>query len=439
VRFASEVRSLLRLAGPIIISQLGGIGLNVMDTVMVAPLGAGALATVGLATSIHMVLLTLCIGTLLGMSPLVSQAHGAGRGGECRRVWVQGFWLALALSVPMVAISLAGEPLVRALGQQPDLARDVGRFLRALAFGVPPFLVFLACRQYLEGMSLTRPTMVVTFLGLGVNYIANSALIPVLGAVGTGWATTLVRWAMLAAIGVYLLRHSRIGRLRGVSRRPDWPLLRRITGIGVPSAIQIGSEVAFFTACAVMMGWFGALELGTHQITINLAATTFMVALGTGIAGSIQVGQEIGMRSPSGVRHATGATYLLAVGAMACFAVLFLLAPGTLLAFYTRDPAMVELGTLLLGVAALFQVFDGAQVAGISVLRGAADTRIPTLITTVAYWLVGVPAAYLLGFRTELGPLGVWIGIVIALAVAALLLGWRVHRLLVRGAPRFAA
>lgn len=142
------------------------------------------------------------------------------------------------------------------------------------------------------------------------------------------------------------------------------------------------------------------------------------------------------MHSPSGVRHATGATYLLAMGAMAGFAVVFLLAPRTLLAFYTRDPAIVELGTLLLGVAALFQVFDGGQVAGISVLRGAADTRIPTLITTVAYWLVGVPAAYVLGFHTRLGPVGVWIGIVIALGVAALLLGWRVHRLLINGVER---
>ena len=181
------------------------------------------------------------------------------------------------------------------------------------------------------------------------------------------------------------------------------------------------------------MGWFGTVELGTHQITINLAATTFMVAMGTSIAGSIRVGRHVGAGREAAVRRAVLVTYAVSIGFMGLCAILFIVIPEQLLRLYTDDPAILELGVRLLFMAALFQLFDGAQVAGFSVLRGAADTRVPMLLAMLSFWGIGAPAAYLLGFHTSLGPEGVWAGLCLGLAGAALLLLYRVRRVLWAG------
>jgi multidrug resistance protein, MATE family len=440
--YISETRALLRVAGPITLSQIGGIGMTTMDTIMVGALGAEALAAVGLSSALHFALMVITTGTLFGMTPLVSQAFGAHRLGACRRVLVQGVWLALILSVPMFALNALGGPIAAALGQDAAITAVVGRYMWALGWGVPAALLFFAARQYLEGMSLTRPAMVITFLGLGVNYVGNSALIhgvpglvEPMGAVGSGWATTIVRWAMLLAMIAWILRRRDLQPARDEVRwRPGQ--IRRIVRIGAPAGAQIALEVGFFSFAAVMMGWFGATELGTHQVTINIAATTFMVALGVSLAGSVRVGQQIGARDTAGVRRVVTITYLFATVTMGLFAVLFLTIPEALLGLYTRDPAVVQLGASLLFMAALFQVFDGAQVAGFSVLRGAADTRVPMLIAAVAYWGIGAPTGYLLGFHSPMGPVGVWAGMVVGLAVATLMLGLRVWVVHWRRVPR---
>jgi MATE family multidrug resistance protein len=429
-----ESRQLLRIAGPIILSQLGAVGMNTMDTIMVGPLGAGALAAAGLASSLHVVALMVSTGTLLGMAPLVSRACGAGDLREARHALVQGLWLGLALGVPLTVLNLFGRQIALALGQPRMVAALVGELMHALAWGVVPVLLFAAFRQYLESMGHPRPPMVMTFLGLGVNVFGNRALIygvpgwvAPMGVVGSGWSTTIVRWAMLVGMAAFLLSHRELHPFRGARLAPERVMLRRIAEIGAPAGAQIGLEVGLFSFAAVMMGWLGTLELGTHQVTLNLAATTFMVALGVSSAGSIRVGQNLGARRPDGVRRAALLTYAFAVGFMALCAVAFLLAPTWLLGLYTHDPGVLRLGRRLLFVGALFQVFDGAQVAGFSVLRGLADTRVPMLLAALAYWVVGVPAAYLLGFHTPLGPSGIWVGLCLALAVAAVLLLARVR------------
>lgn len=434
-----EARALFRIAGPIILSQLGGIGMNTMDTIMVGRLGAEALAAVGLASSIHMALLTVSTGTLLGMGPLVARAFGASEPRECRHVLVQGLWLALCLAVPLTLMNLFGEAIAVAFGQPPEVAELTGVYMRALAWGVPPVLVFMAFRQFLEGMGIAKPAMVITFFGLAVNYVGNRILIygvegwiEPLGVVGSGYATSLVRWSMLAAMGTYLLTHRDLHPFRGVSRRPEGVMFRRIVWIGAPAGLQTGLEVGVFSFAAVLMGWFGAVELAAHQVTLNLAATTFMVALGTSIAGSIRVGQAIGAGNEGAVKRSVVLTYAAAVGFMGLCALAFLVIPVPLLHLYTDDPAIVEYGRQLLFMAALFQLFDGAQVAGFCVLRGAADTRIPMLVAAFAYWVIGAPAAYLLGFHSPLGPPGVWAGLCVGLATAAILLVIRIKSVMWR-------
>lgn len=431
-----EALSLFRIALPITLAQLGGIAMTTLDTVMVGALGAEALAALGLASSLHVALLVVTTGTLFGMAPMVSQAFGTGDRLTAQHVLVHGFWIALALSIPVVGVNLIGEPIAVALGQESETAGAAGDYMAALAWGVPPMLLFVALRQYLEGMSLTKPAMVITLGGLVVNFFANLAfiygiegLIPSMGAVGAGWATSLVRWVMFIVLVAWVTRQPALAPARRVVRsfRPE--LARRIVQIGFPTGIQLGLETGFFAFTAVMMGWLGGAELGTHQVAINLASTTFMVALGFSIAGSIRVGQQIGAGNVVETQRSVLVTYGFAIASMAVFALLFLTIPASLIGLYTSDPAVIELGVSLLFVAAIFQVFDGAQVAGFSVLRGAADTRVPMLIAGAAYWLVGAPAAYLLGFRTSLGPLGVWSGMVVGLVTAAVLLGLRVRQI----------
>lgn len=438
--FFAELRKLLGLAGPIIVSQLGQVGMNTTDTIMVGSLGGESLAAVGLGSALHFFAVTLCTGVIIGMSPLISQAFGAGRSDSCRLILVQGLWLALGLAVPVTAASFFGRGVALWLGQDPGVAELAGGYLSALAWGVAPVFLFMAFRQYLEGVGIALPVMVITFIGLGLNVILNwlliygvPGLIPALGVVGSGWATTLVRWAMLLAVVVYLFGRGELRSIVGVSLRPDGALLRRILRLGLPVGGQVGLEAGLFSFSAVMMGWLGALPLGAHQVTLNLASTTFMVAMGTSMAGSIRVGQQVGAGDEAGVRRAAAGAYLLTIGFMSCCALIFYLWPLELIGLYTSDAGVVELGAKLLLVAALFQVFDGAQVAGTSVLRGAGDTRVPMLLAGVGYWVVGMPVGYLLGFRTVLGPVGVWAGLSTGLAAVGILLALRVRRMVASG------
>ena len=321
----------MAVAGPIVLSQLGSVGMHTMDTLMVGPLGATALAAAGLGSALHTVLMMMSMGMLMGMSPLVSQAFGAGQRPEARRVLVQGLWLSAILSIPLIVYNLVGEWLAIAFGQPYDVAVLTGGYMAALAAGVPPFLMFIALRQYLEGMGRTKPAMVITFIGLAVNFVGNSALIygvpglvEPMGVVGSGWATTLVRWVMLALMVGYVVWQPDLHPLQDAGAAPEWRRLRRIVVIGAPTGAQVGLEVGLFSFAAVMMGWFGTVELGSHQITINLAATTFMLAMGTSLAGSIRVGMHVGGRRPRAVRRAVVVTYIVSISAMGLCALLFI-------------------------------------------------------------------------------------------------------------------
>jgi MATE family multidrug resistance protein len=378
-------------------------------------------------------------GVLGGITPLVSQSQGAGDPLESRRVVVQGLWLALIVSVPVVALSLVGRPAALALGQDPGVAEMAGGFLLALAPGVLPSLLFSALKYYVDALGRTRVAMSVMFVGVAVNVLGNQAFIHgvpgvvrPLGLAGSGLSTTVVRWAMLGVMAAYLARHPELSPFRGASLRPQLERLRRIVRIGVPIGAQLGAEIGTFSFAAVMMGWMGPSQLAAHQITLNLASATFMVAVGAAIAGSIRVGRAVGAGSRRAVHRSVVASYLVSLGFMAVCAVAFLAFPRFLLELYTHDAGIVRYGTGLLFMAALFQLFDGAQVTGISLLRGAADTRVPMLITLLGYWAIGIPVAYGLGFHTPLRHVGIWTGLTVSLAVVAILLLWRIRLVLWR-------
>jgi MATE family multidrug resistance protein len=431
-----ELGQLLPLAGPIIASQLGQIGMTTVDTIIVGALGAQALAAVGLGGAIHMVLVVLCSGVVFAMSPLVSRSHGAGAADRTGHIALQGFLLAGLASLPVVLTSLAGQRIALALGQDPGVAVLCGQYLRALAWGIVPQFIFFAARQYLEAIGQVRLPMLLTLAGLGLNAMLCYLLVhgagglPALGVVGSGLATSLVRWSMCLAAFAVLWRCRDQHPFRLQHLYPDRPLITSMIRIGVPIGIQAALEVGLFSLAAVMMGWISPMALAAHQVTINIAATTFMVALGMSQAGTIRIGQLLGAGRRDRLPVAAAAVYLLAMGFMALCAGMFVAVPQGLIRLHTPDAAVIALGSQLLFMAALFQLFDGAQVAGVAILRGLADTRVPMIVGAVGYWLVGLPAGYLLGFHTAMGPMGVWGGLCLGLATVALLLGWRVRRVI---------
>jgi MATE family multidrug resistance protein len=294
-------------------------------------------------------------------------------------------------------------------------------------------------------MGFTRPAMTMTFLGVALNVAGNLVLVygvqlsvplvgdvrvPAYGLVGSGWATTLVRWAMFVAMAWYVMRRRDLAPFSGVRLAPVAAQLRRMTGIGLPIGGQLTAEVGVFAFAVVMMGWLSPTAQAAHQVTINVASATFMVATGTSLAGSIRVGQHVGAGSRRGMQRSVLTTYVLVTVFMGLCALFFLGAPQWILGLFTNDPAIVSIGVGLLTMAALFQVFDGAQVAGLCALRGASDTRVPLWITILGYWVIGAPVAYLLGFHTRMGPSGIWAGLVVSLAVVAVMLAFRVRRVM---------
>ena len=436
-----EIKASLVLAGPVVASQLAQMSMGFVDTLMVGRLGTASLAGVALGNTVFFTTLLICLGVVIAVGPMVSQAYGAGEEEPISRSVRQGFWMALTLTVPAFLFLWNAGALLRAVGQEPETVALTERYLRAIVWGFLPALWFAALRSLAEGLSKPWPVTIIAFCGIGLNIAANAALMfgrwgfPALGLEGTGWASTMVFWTLFGALALYVQFRPGFRRYPIFARigRPDPQYFRELFRIGWPIGVAYGIEAGFFTMTALLVGLFGTTTLAAHHIAIQCASFTFMVPLGIGVAGSVRVGQAAGRGDADGVQQAGWVAIGLAVTAMLAAATLFWTVPRSVVGLYldTADPAnadVVPLAVMLLGVAAVFQVFDGVQVAAAGALRGLKDTRVPMLIGFFSYWVVGLSAGYVLGFVLGWGATGLWWGLVIGLAMAAVLLSRRFHR-----------
>jgi multidrug resistance protein, MATE family len=436
-----EFRAMSLLAAPLVLAQLAQNGMSVVDTLMVGRLGPRDLAGIALGGSTFTFVLILCMAVLFAVGPMVAQAHGARRPEDAARATRQGLWMALALSVPGVIVFLEAGPLLVLTGQDAVTAAVSADYLRAMAWGFPFALAFTALRGFLEGQGDTRPILIVAALGVGLNVVANEALmfgrlgLPRLGLVGTGYATSIVYAVMVLLIAAYLRARYRQFRVFAGMRQPDPGTLRELVRIGWPISFTLGFEVGLFWLTALLMGRFGDAALAGHQIALQSASTTFMVPLGISIATGVRVGQAAGRGDPNGVVRGGVAGITLSGLFMACAAALFWLEPDAVIGLYLPvhapgNAAVVAFARRFLAIAAIFQVFDGTQVSASGALRGLKDTRVPMLLTLIAYWVVGVPVGVWLAFGTGAGSAGLWFGLVAGLGTAAALLASRFARLL---------
>jgi MATE family multidrug resistance protein len=425
-----ELVPLLKLAGPVILAEIGWMVMGIVDTMMVGPLGPAAIGATGLGSGVFTAIAIFGMGLMLGLDAFVSQSHGAGEEDECRRWLHSGVWLAVLASPLVMGIAWLVYVSLDAWGLHPDIQALAGPYLRAISFGALPLLCYAAFRRYLQGMHIVRPVMFALVSANLVNAIANWILIyghlglPALGVEGAAWATTIARTYMAVFLLVAIGReHRRRGdRQRHVSWTIDVARMKRLVGLGFPAASQVTLEVGVFAAVTALAGKLDPVSSGAHQIALNVAALAFMVPLGLSSAGAVRVGHAIGARDPA--RAVLSGWTALATGGviMAMIGLALFLWPVPLISAFTTDQRVIDIGVRLLAIAAAFQLFDGTQAVVTGVLRGIGETRMPMIINVIGHWVFGLPVGYALCFWYAWGAFGLWIGLSIGLIFTALVL-----------------
>jgi len=425
---------MLHLAAPLALAELGWMAMGVVDTIMAGPLGATAVGAGSLGGMVFYPIAISGIGMLLGMDTLVSQAFGARDARDCRRTLVNGVWLALALS-PLLALALwAAIPVLRWAGVNPRVMLALAPYLVALLWGVAPLLLYAAFRRYLQAVDIVKPVTFALISANLVNAAGNWVLmyghcgVRAMGLAGSGWSTTMARAYMAAVLlGAIVWHEAHSGNLLWhMSWRPHLARIRQLIELGLPSAGQILFEGAVFAIVTTLAARLDEASLAAHGIAVNIIATTYMVPLGICSAAAVRVGQAVGRKEPRAAAMAGWTALLLSALFMSAAGLALWLAPRWIVRLYISDPAVVAVGTVLLRIAAVFELFDGLQVTATGALRGLGDTRTPMLMHLAGYWVVGLPVAYILCFPLHWSAPGIWVGLSAALILigSALVAVW---------------
>ncbi len=436
-RFKAEASILLKLGGPIIGTQLFQTGLNVTDTIMAGNLSALDLAGVAIGNAIYMPIAILCMSTLVAINPIVSQHLGARNFEAIGKSARQMIWLVLLLTIPSIILIWNLDIVMRIMGVTPEIIPISQGYLKGVALGILPLFVYSGIRFFSEGLSVTRPAMYIAagaiVLNIGANYVFmyGKLGLPAMGGVGSGYATSLVNF--FSAL-VFLIFTARFRPFRRFSifkkiRRPDWPIIKEFLYIGIPNGVSSAMEVLLFATVSLLMGTLSVNASASHQIAISVASTMYMIPLGLSMAITQRVGFSLGQGSIQNARFRGHVGIIICGIIMTITAIILILAPDTIVGLYTKDMAVREAAVTLIFMAGLFQISDGLQVGGISALRGLKDTRVPMFVNLISYWLIGFPIGYYLAFNMEYGPVGLWVGLIFGLTIAAILHNLRFNSL----------
>ena len=428
----AEMKELVTLALPIVTVQVGLMFMGVVDTIMVGHISAVALAAVALGNLFYFTFAILGIGTLMALDPIISQAVGARDFIGIARGVQRGVIIAAVLSVFISVVLLFAEPILGLLRQPADVVPIAARFVVILVPSVLPLLAFTVLRQTLQALERVAPIVWAIVAANILNAALNWLLIfgkfglPALGVAGSAWATTISRYALLVGLAWLSWPYIRVY----LKPRRDTFVLRPIVKmlkLGLPIGVSHFIEFANFACIALLMGFLGTYEMAAHQVAINIASLTFMVPAGIAAAAAVLVGNAIGRGDTPGARRAGHAALIAGAAFMSLSALVMLTLPYTLARVYTIDQAVIAIAITLLPIAGIFQVFDGLQVVGSGVLRGAGDTRMPMVIGIAGFWLIGMPISVYLGLYTPARAAGLWWGFVAGLAAVAIFLLLRIR------------
>jgi MATE family multidrug resistance protein len=432
-RFLAEVRATFLLALPLVLGHVSTGLIGFVDNVIAGHHHTDTLAAVTIGTALLWLPMLIPIGTLISLTASVSQLHGAGRDGEIGPLFRQALWLALALGLVMFAFLSAVPPLLPTFGIAPDIVPGATAFLHAVRWGGPALTLFFCMRYLSEGMHWTLPTMLLGFGGLVVlaplGYVLTYGKLGFdeHGAEGLGIASATMMWLQAGAFALYLWRARRFAHLQ-LFAHLEGPRLRAIAELlrtGLPIGITVLMEGGLFIVTALLIGRLGATEAAAHQIAINVSQLCFMIPMGVAEATTVRVGHAVGRGDALGLRRAAWAGYAIVLGTQTLSASTLLLGHDAIVGVYTNDVAVAALASTLLLFAATFQFPDGIQVLSAGALRGLKDTRVPMFLAMFAYWGLGMPLGAGLGLGLGWGPQGMWIGLIIGLTAAAVLMGLR--------------
>ena len=440
-KYFTEARQLLGLAIPVILAQVAQTSMGFVDTIMAGSVSATDMAAVAIGTSIWLPVILFGQGLLLALTPTVAHLNGSGRRNKIIFQVHQAIWLAIFLSILTIIILWNAGLLLRHMSDMdPLLADKAARYLHALMWGAPGYLLFQVLRNQCEGLSRTKPGMVLGFIGLLFNIPLNYIFIyghfgmPALGGVGCGVATASVYWVMFLVMRFWVKRMPALKDVNHLDVRsaPDRKILMRLFWLGLPVALALFFEVTLFAVVALLVSPLGIVDVAGHQIALNFSSLMFVLPMSMGVAATIRVGYRLGQGDAAQAKVAAWTAQGVGIG-LACITAFFTIVFRHKIALlYNDDPQVVLLAAHLMLLAGIYQFSDSVQVIGSGILRGYKDTRSIFFITLVAYWVLGLPGGYLLAltdvFVPRMGPAGFWCGFIIGLTAAAIMMIWRIIR-----------
>lgn len=422
----------LRLAMPIVVSQLGHTLVHLADSVIVGHFaGTVQLAAVSLVNSLFMLVLVLGLGISYGLTPLIAQENGRKNYAECGSLLSNSLIINIIMGIVLYLFVHFGTLLmIDHIDQSPEVVAYAKPYLSYLALSIVPLMIFQTFKQFAEGLGFTKQAMYISIWGnliniiLGIVFVKGMFGMAPMGVKGVGLSTLIDRTLMATVMSIYVFRSKNFRTyLKTFSLTLiDKARSLKILKIGAPVAMQYSFEISAFSGAAILIGTIGAVEQASHQVAINLASTTYMLASGIASAATIKTATYLGKNDLLDLRRSAIASYHVIIAFMAITALFFICANNILPFIYTEDMAVVRIAAQLLIIAGFFQLFDGTQVVGLGVLRGIGDVNMPTVITFIAYWIIGIPLAYLLGITLKLGVNGIWYGLTFGLLTASILL-----------------
>lgn len=418
------------MAGPVALSQLGHISVGVADTLMAGQINKEALAAATVALSMFFPIFMLYIGFSYGFTPLISQAHGEENTEKIVRVFKHALVLNVIVGVFLTLLLYSCMYLIPYLRQPVDIVQDATKFFSIIALSILPIIVFQIFKQFIEGMGHTKQAMIVSIGGNLINIVLNVVLLygywgfPTLGLFGIAYATLISRLFMAVSMIVYFMLAKEYVEYRKMypDIQLDWETLMHVFKKSYPVGLQMSFESSAFSLSAILVGMFGTIQIAAHQIALNLASVTYMVATGIAAATTVRVGFEYGRKEKTEIRKAGITALILVSSFMIATAIMFTVLRTTLPGFYTQDAEVIHITAILLWMVVFFQLSDGIQVVSMGALRGMGDVIVPSSVAFTAYWIIGLPFGSFLAYVVGWEVYGIWVGLTVGLVFASIVL-----------------
>ena len=429
-----ELSKTLKIAIPLIISNISQMALGLVDSAMIGPIDYRQLAASSLVINVLAIPMVLGLGMMMAISPLVAMANGRRDDHEASKILFNGFLMSLVTSIVLVVLIISTSGLLWHLGQEDIVVSFALPYYKVMAWSLIPMMIFTAAKQFSDGLEITKTAMILSLSSLPLNAFLNWIFIygnwgaPRLELFGTGIATLITRIIIATILVTILFRHKIYKpylAIRNVAWKVSGKTIKELLHIGIPSSMQYGMESAAFSVSGIMIGWLGATSQAAHQIALNMASTTFMASMGLSLAASIRVANAYGRKDTLMMQIIGKNTIVTGLLYGSVCALIFILLQHQLPYMFTTDKGVAAISTTLLVYGAFFQISDATQAIGVGLLRGMRDVKIPTILVAIAYWVIGIPLGYYLAFVNKMGATGIWIGFIAGLTVSSVLLNSR--------------